>query len=34
MSSSAEVVPNDLDVTRLALAGFLARYREPTLTAT
>lgn len=29
-----ELVPTDyLDVTKLALAGFLARYREPTLTA-
>ncbi len=25
--------PANLDVTRLALAAFLARYREPTLTA-
>ena len=29
----SELVPNYLDVTRLALGGFLARYREPTLTA-
>lgn len=29
-----ELVPTDyLDVTKLALAGFFARYREPTLTA-
>ena len=27
------VVPTKLDVTRLAVASFLARYREPTLTA-
>jgi site-specific recombinase XerD len=29
----SELVPNYLDVTKLALAGFLARYREPTLTS-
>ena len=28
-----ELLPNYLDVTKLALASFLARYREPTLTA-
>ena len=32
-SMSTDVVPSYLDVTRLALASFLARYREPTLTA-
>jgi integrase/recombinase XerD len=31
--TTAELVPNYLDVTRLALTSFLARYREPTLTA-
>lgn len=30
---TTDVVPSYLDVTRLALASFLARYREPTLTA-
>ena len=29
----SELVPNYLDVTKLALASFLARYREPTLTS-
>src|SRR4051794_34830135 len=29
----SELLPNYLDVTKLALGGFLARYREPTLTA-
>jgi site-specific recombinase XerD len=33
MTTTTELVPNHLDVTRLALAGFLARDREPTLTA-
>jgi len=32
-SASTDVVPSYQDVTRLALASFLARYREPTLTA-
>lgn len=31
--TTTELVPNHLDVTRLALASFLARYGEPTLTA-
>ena len=30
---TTDVVPSYLDVTRLALASFLARYREPTLSA-
>jgi site-specific recombinase XerD len=30
---STELLPSYLDVTKVALAGFLARYREPTLTA-
>lgn len=29
----SELVPGYLDVTRLALASFLGRYREPTLTS-
>src|SRR5436853_1577167 len=29
----SELVPNYLDVTKVALASFLARYREPTLTS-
>ena len=29
----SELVPGYLDVTKLALDGFLARYRDPTLTA-
>lgn len=33
MTTTTELVPSYLDVTRLAVAGFLARYREPTLTA-
>jgi hypothetical protein len=32
-TATTDVLPNYLDVTRLALASFLARYREPTLTA-
>jgi hypothetical protein len=32
-SMTTDVVPSYLDVTGLALASFLARYREPTLTA-
>jgi site-specific recombinase XerD len=32
-SVTTDVVPSYLDVTRLALASFLARYREPTLSA-
>jgi integrase/recombinase XerD len=31
--TATELVPNYLDVTKLALSSFLARYREPTLTA-
>jgi len=31
--STTELLPGYLDVTRLAIASFLARYREPTLTA-
>jgi integrase/recombinase XerD len=31
--TTTEIVPNYLDVARLALTSFLARYREPTLTA-
>ena len=31
--TSTELVPSSLDVTRLAIGSFLARYREPTLTA-
>jgi integrase/recombinase XerD len=30
---TTELIPSYLDVTRLALASFMARYREPTLTA-
>lgn len=33
MTSTTELLPNYLDVTRLAIASFLARYRDPTLTA-
>ena len=33
MTTLTELVPSYLDVTRLAVASFLARYREPTLTA-
>ncbi|HEU5034494.1 MAG TPA: site-specific integrase [Mycobacteriales bacterium] len=33
MTSTTELLPSYLDVTRLAIASFLARYREPTLTA-
>jgi site-specific recombinase XerD len=32
-TTTAELVPSYLDVTRVALASFLARYREPTLSA-
>lgn len=32
-TTSSELVPGYLDVTRLAVASFLARCREPTLTA-
>jgi site-specific recombinase XerD len=32
-NTTTELVPCYLDVTRLALASFLARYREPTLSA-
>jgi integrase/recombinase XerD len=31
--TTTEVVPTFLDVTKLSVTGFLARYREPTLTA-
>jgi integrase/recombinase XerD len=33
MTNTTELVPGYLDVTRLAVGSFLARYREPTLTA-
>src|SRR4051812_5211961 len=33
MITAAELLPSYLDVTKLAVASFLARYREPTLTA-
>jgi len=33
MTTTTELVPGYLDVTRLAVASFLARYREPTRTA-
>lgn len=33
MTTTTELVPSYLDVTRLAVGFFLARYREPTLTA-
>ena len=32
-TTTSELVPGYVDVTRLAVASFLARYREPTLTA-
>jgi site-specific recombinase XerD len=32
-TTTSELVPGYPDVTRLAVASFLARYREPTLTA-
>ena len=32
-SVTTDLVPSYLDVTRLAVVSFLARYREPTLTA-
>ena len=32
-TTTSELVPGCVDVTRLAVASFLARYREPTLTA-
>ncbi len=32
-TTTAELVPGSLDVTRLAVGSFLARYRESTLTA-
>lgn len=32
-TATTELVPSYLDVTRLAVGSFLARYREPTLTA-
>lgn len=33
MTTTTEPLPSYLDVTRLAIASFLGRYREPTLTA-
>lgn len=33
ITTTSALVPGYLDVTRLAVASFLARYREPTLTA-
>ena len=33
MTTTTQLVPSCLDVTRLAVGSFLARYREPTLTA-
>ena len=33
MTTTTELVPGYLDVTKLAVGSFLARYREPTLTA-
>ena len=33
MTATTELLPSYVDVTRLAIASFLARYREPTLTA-
>ena len=33
MATATELVPTCLDVTRVAVGSFLARYREPTLTA-
>jgi site-specific recombinase XerD len=33
MTTTTELVPSYLDVTRLAVGSFLARYRGPTLTA-
>ena len=32
-ATTSKLVPPHLDMTRLAVASFLARYREPTLTA-
>ncbi len=32
-TTTTELVPGYLDVIRLAVGSFLARYREPTLTA-
>jgi site-specific recombinase XerD len=32
-TTTTELVPTYLDLTRLALGSFLARYRQPTLTA-
>lgn len=32
-ATTTELLPNYLDVTKLAVTGFLSRYREPTLTA-
>lgn len=34
MTATTELLPSYIDVTRLAVASFLARYREPTLTGT
>jgi hypothetical protein len=33
MTTAAEVLPGYVDVNRLAVASFLTRYRQPTLTA-
>ncbi len=33
MTTTAELLPSYLDMTRLAIASFLGRYREPTLIA-
>lgn len=33
ISTTTVLLPSYLDVTRLAITSFLARYREPTLTA-
>jgi site-specific recombinase XerD len=33
VTATTELLPSYLDVTKLAVASFLARYREPTLTA-
>lgn len=33
MTSTTEMVPGYLDMTKMAISSFLARYREPTLTA-
>jgi hypothetical protein len=33
MTAATDLLPSYRDVTRLAIASFLVRYREPTLTA-